>query len=105
MTVTSVIDQLNSNTTVVVGRLDDHHSVGVFHGSDTLLLLVRQHVASGQEVKVFLSVSLGGDLSDYIQPRLALYHLQHVMVAGPQKVLPPDDEQPGELVDLLVRAQ
>ena len=56
--ITSFIDEFNSNTTVVVGWFDDHHLVVSLHGSDALLLIIRQDVTSGQEIKMISSVFL-----------------------------------------------
>ena len=59
--VTSVVYQFYSNTTVIVGRFDDHHLHVGLHGCDALLLVIRQHVAPRQEVEMLSSVFLQTD--------------------------------------------
>ena len=83
--VTSVIYEFYSNTTVIVWRFDDHHLLVCLHSCDALLLVIRQDVTPSQEVKMLGSM-----------------FLQHLMVAGPQVVLPADDIKAWELIDLLV---
>ena len=80
---TNPINELDPNTTKPVGRLDYHRHLLLFHYLDQLLLILRHNESPWQKSKVLLSELVN-----------------HLLIGNPQAVLPTNNKQAWELVNL-----
>ena len=83
---TNLINELDPNTTKPVGRLNYHRHFLLLHYLDKLLLILRHNECSWQKPKVLLSKLLN-----------------HLLIGNPQTVLPANNKQAWELVNLYLQ--